>query len=119
MGSSGRHIFISSGVVSATGNYTISGGCYEHVVAQGGTAVFSVSSKTITLTGTPAFSGQFVSAEVTGTVIAYLATFSGSATGKRYNVTTNAVINTYGGGATYFPGNVNGTVDATTYGVYA
>lgn len=36
-------------------------------------------------------------------------TFSGAATGKRYDVATNGVINTNGGGASYFPGNVSGT----------
>jgi hypothetical protein len=117
MGSSGRHIFIGSGTVNVSENYTISGGCYEHALIQGGASIYSASSKTITLTGTPAFSGQFISAEVTGTAIAYLVAFSGSGTGKRYSVTANGVINTYGGGASYFPGNVSGTT--ATGGQYA
>jgi hypothetical protein len=42
-------------------------------------------------------------------VAAALCTFTGAATGKRYDVTENGVISTAGGGANYFPGNAAGT----------
>jgi hypothetical protein len=39
-------------------------------------------------------------------------TFSGSATGKRYDGSANGVLNSYGAGSasSYFPGNANGTM---------
>ncbi len=117
MTTSGRHILIGAGTANVLANYTISGGCFEHVLVQGGISVFQGAVKTITLTGTPNFAGQFISANTTGTVIAYLLTFSGSATGKRYDVNSNGVVNTYGGGANYFPGSVAGTT--STGGQYA
>lgn len=67
------------------------------------------SDRTVTLTGTPAFSQSYVFADDTSLIRATSMTFSGSATGKRYDVATNGVINTNGGGATYFPGSVAGT----------
>ena len=50
-------------------------------------------------------------------ISAYSITFSGSATGQRYNASQNSVINTYGGGASYFPGNAAGAT--ATGGQYA
>jgi hypothetical protein len=42
-------------------------------------------------------------------------TFSGSATGKRYDVSKVSLIDSGGG---TLPGNVAGTADATTGGIY-
>jgi hypothetical protein len=71
---------------------------------------------TITLTGTPAFSGSFA---LTQGGLAYIGmsniSFSGSATGQRYGVQYYSWINTYGGGANFFPGNSAGVVGAGTY----
>ncbi|MBE9239687.1 hypothetical protein [Synechocystis salina] len=117
MGTSARHIMITNGTVNVINNYTISGGAFEHILSQGGVSVYQALSKVITITNTPFFSGQFISANTTGSVIAYLVNFSGSATGKRYDVATNGVINTYGGGVSYFPGNTSGT--EATGGRYA
>ena len=63
---------------------------------------------TVSLTGTPAFF-RFANAQTLGVIEATLATFSGSATGVRYNVVNNAVISTNGGGANFFPGNSAGS----------
>lgn len=71
--------------------------------------LISIPSSTLTLTGTPAWGSSFVSNQG-GQVSLYGVTFSGSSTGRRYDVSVNGVINTFGAGSasTYFPGNVNG-----------
>lgn len=105
----GTHIIIGVGCISqATGNYTINGNAVGHIGAYDAGQI-RVQSVTVTLTGTPAFSGQFAAAGRCGTMLANSVTFSGSATGKRYDVSLNAVMFTSGGGANYFPGNSAGT----------
>lgn len=103
----GAHIFFATGgSVSAFGNYSIVGGALAHWSGyQCGR--LSVTGFTITLTGTPAFSGQFAS--LTGCCYGYAAsnTYSGSATGTRYSVTQLSNLET--GGAT-LPGSVAGSV---------
>lgn len=103
------------GTITATGNYTISSGCYAHIVAVSG--VCRIQNKTITLTGTPAFSGFFVEISYTGASFLNGNTYSGSATGARYNVIMNGVCYVAGGGASYLPGNAAGTT--ATGGQYA
>lgn len=98
-------------LVEGEGNYTISGGAPQHVRAIAG--VFRLpDAPTVTLTGTPAFSSAFVSAERTGVIIALATTFSGSATGVRYNAALNGAIAVGGSGGSYFPGNSAGTTTA-------
>lgn len=92
--------------ITATGAYSISAAAQYHMIANG---VIDVSTQTVTITGTPAFSGAYASANRSGTIIAYGMTFSGTATGSRYAANGNGVIDTVGGGATYFPGNAVGT----------
>lgn len=100
---------------SSSTSYSITGGAARHyfVSAPGGYLLYQ--SGTITLTGTPAFTifaqGNAVSR------LYHAGTFSGSATGQRYNASENASINTGGGGANYFPGNSAGAV--STGGLYA
>lgn len=98
------------------GNYTISGGAAAHISARAFGGI-TIQSKTITLTGTPAFSTAFAECRYTGVMFANGNTFSGSATGSRYLVDLNGVIQTVGGGANYFPGNAAGS--AATGGQYA
>ncbi|WP_284736115.1 hypothetical protein, partial [Dongia deserti] len=69
----------------------------------------SGSGQTITLVGTPNFSGAFVQAQDLAYVAFTSITWSGSATGTRYNGSGNSIIQTAGGGATYLPGNAAGT----------
>lgn len=97
-----------AGTIVGTGNFTVSGAAARSISA-GFSASISIQNVTITITGTPAFSVAFAEAVYTGTLIATSITFSGSATGPRYNVAANGVINTNGGGATYFPGNSGGS----------
>lgn len=109
------HLEINTGgTVNVNSGYTISGATNYHWLLNYGALV--LSSQTITITGTPAWGVSFIDATNGSGATVFSATFSGSATGKRYNSTLNAVINTFGGGANYFPGNVAGT--ATT-GLYA
>ena len=101
--------------ISPIGNYTISGGASYHYYVDVGIIAGNGNAVTVTITGTPAFSGSFALAINLG-LIAPSYTFSGSATGVRYLVTSNAVINTAGAGANYFPGNSAGS--ASTGGQY-
>ena len=93
----------------AIGAYSISGASGAHInVGTGASA--QIALHTITLTGTPAFSGAFAKAFDAGTLNISGCTFTGSATGPRYSATGNGVIDTAGAGATYLPGNAGGSV---------
>lgn len=106
----------SSAYLSAAANYTVSGSAIAHYAAYD-LCHIRAQSITVTVSGTPAFSGAFASAGRLGNIVATSITFSGSATGKRYDSTMNAVINSGGGGASYFPGGTSGTT--ATGGLYA
>lgn len=62
-----------------------------------------------TLVGTPAFSTAFITAQALAYARCVLPTFTGAATGKRYNLNTNAVINVNSAGENFLPGDVAGT----------
>jgi len=96
------------GRILASGNYSIDGGAGNHWSAVGN-GIIRVQAKTITLTGTPAFSLAFANADLSSTLLVNGNTFSGSATGARYSATNNAVISSGGAGATYLPGNAAGS----------
>lgn len=104
------HIVVQSDGQINTGaqNYTISGGAAYHYLFQSGGQITDVVN-TVTLSGTPAFSVAFALGQTTAVLTALGQTFSGSATGKRFDVTGNAVINNNGAGSSYFPGSVAGT----------
>lgn len=103
-------------LVEASGNYKISGAAPWHCSGFTGGAV-TIQVRTVTITGTPAFSYTFALAQTGGIVTLYNNTYSGAATGPRYNAATNAVINTGGGGATALPGDTAGST--ATGGQYA
>ncbi len=113
------HVVAQNGaVVTMDGNCAISGGADAHFnLAING--VIRSGSRTITITGTPAFSTAFVKLTNLCVIRANSMTFSGAATGVRYSVDTSSSIYTGGGGASYFPGNSAGTADAATYGSYS
>ena len=92
-----------------SGSYTISGNAPHHWQSQNAGSLIYVPGGTITLTGTPVFSGSFAECDSVAEISAIGITFSGSATGVRYSVSANAVINTNGAGATYLPGNSSGS----------
>lgn len=101
-----------NGVVTASSDYRISGGGARHVQCEAGGRCF-LAGRTVTLSGTPAFSA-FMTAARGASIDARVMTFAGSATGTRYIVATNAVIDTgSSGNPTYFPGNSAGASDAS------
>jgi hypothetical protein len=98
-----------------TQDYTVSGGARRHLALSG--AVFaSGSNRTITLTGTPAFTEFCLVADGAAVSLWNLA-IAGAATGKRYAATTAGVINLFGKPAAFLPGDVAGTT--ASGGVYA
>ena len=101
------------------GAYAISGGATVHWYAQlSGQISAQIGART--LTGTPAFSNTFAQALNLGSIIVQ-STFSGSATGKRYNAATGGLIETYGAGTSFLPGNSAGTgtnMGTSPYGTY-
>ena len=112
-----HHILAQYGGASvvAISNYTITGGAIAHVEVASG--IVYLQSRTVTLTGTPAFSFVFANAWRCGVLIADFMTFSGAATGTRYAATVNGVIVVSGGGSNYFPGSSAGST--ATGGQYA
>lgn len=103
------HVLASGGQITATGNYTISGGASRHWIASGPGARIVCSGKTITITGTPNFTTAFAMAEELGQVRPTANTFSGAATGSRYNATSLGLIQTNGAGVNALPGNSAGS----------
>ncbi|MDC9825684.1 hypothetical protein PRN20_18270 [Devosia sp. ZB163] len=99
----------SLGNLYAYQNYTISGGAKRHWYI-GALSNGTLRGRTITLTGTPAFSVAFCQAINGGYASVYSNTFVGSATGVRYSATQNGVIDTNGGGASYLPGSSAGAI---------
>jgi hypothetical protein len=101
----------TNGQVRGIGNYSITGAAGYHVLQRYGSLV-DIPNITVTITGTPAFTAfhysRAANARWTGS------SFSGSATGTRYDVALNGVIDT--GGLT-LPGNVAGST--ATGGQYA
>lgn len=120
----GSHLdAVGSGVnLECTGNYAISGGAgVSHVIASRPANV-SIRSKTVTISGTPAFGVAFALAANGGVIAIDGNTFSGAATGSRYSAQNGGQIFTNGAGATYLPGNAAGTgtnYGAAPYGLYA
>jgi hypothetical protein len=84
--------------------YTISGGGATHWFSEMSGSIV-VTSSTITLTGTPAFATAFSKASHLSVQNLGGNTYSGSATGKRYDVQHNSVV---ASGVT-LPGNASGT----------
>jgi len=113
---SGRHMLLAApgAHLETSAAYTISGGAAYHMDVQYH-AFMRNDVKTITLSGTPAFSTAFCAASNGGGILASVLTFSGSATGPRYLSATSGHINTGGGGASYFPGNAAGTATTGDY----
>jgi hypothetical protein len=98
--------------------YAISGGAASYHLLSSACSKITINVSTVNITGTPAFTAAFAYATRQGFLDIEVVTFSGAATGKRYNVDMSSVIFTGAAGATYLPGNVAGTADATTYGSY-
>lgn len=96
-------------VISA--DYTISGSAVRHWFAWA--SIINCSGRTITLSGTPAFSVQFANAHLHGFINCESNTYSGSATGTRYLADGAGLI--WSNGPT-LPGDAAGST--ATSGVY-
>lgn len=94
--------------VFADGNYTINGNAAFHFFTHSH-GLIDFTGAAVTVSGNPAFSAATAYAESHGCIRATGASFSGSATGKRYDVRTNAVIDINGGGTSFFPGSTAGS----------
>lgn len=111
VGSSNYHMMATRGaVIYPQTNYALSGGAYAHMFADTGALIQNVN-KTVTLSGTFAFS-YFARAAHAATVQASGLTFAGTytVTGPRYLGQFNGVIDVAGGGASYFPGDSAGSL---------
>jgi hypothetical protein len=102
------HIYSSEGAqVYALTNYTISGAAAFHGLAVEN-GVVSIGGITITITGTPAFSGFLYGRK--GHFLVQGITFSGSATGPRFNLNLCSTVFSNGAAeASYLPGNSAGS----------
>jgi hypothetical protein len=97
------------GYIQGRSAYSIVGSATYHALSQVGSTV-DVQGVTVTLTGTPAFSGAFARSVSGSLILLGFNTFSGTATGTRYQVLTGSNVDSNGGGATYLPGNAVGSV---------
>lgn len=110
--SASSHVYANNnGDIAIASNYSITGGATIHWFADDRSRIYCVG-RTLTITGTPAFSLAFAYFTNCAVMFVNANTFTGSATGPRYVGSTNAVCNTAGGGATYLPGNSSGSVTA-------
>src|ERR1017187_2920774 len=112
---SGHTDALFSGLISFSSNYTISGSTFAHLSAHDHGSIFQFTGIVATLTGTPNFTNAFAKADALGNINATGTTFSGAATGARYNSEHNSIIHSGGGGANYFPGNSAGTAVTGLY----
>jgi hypothetical protein len=109
------HMECFAGFIEPTANYTISGAAGRHLSVEAG-GTYMGSGRTVTLSGTPAFSSAFAFTYSTGYISAQSMTWSGSATGPRYSAAANSLIYTSSGGASFFPGDSAGST--ATGGLY-
>jgi hypothetical protein len=106
------------GIINCQSNYTITGASPFHWKVVEAGFVGGIPSRTITITGTPAFSSAFLYMRNTSAImISNTATFTGSATGIRYSITLNSSCFVNGAATTYLPGNAAGSTG--TGGQYA
>jgi hypothetical protein len=115
----GPHLWAtnSGSAISLLVAYNITGGAVQHMLAQVGGYITTVATLPVTISNTPAFSGQFANASLLGLIqFSSLTTFLGTgATGARYLAASNGVINTGGQATTYLPGNASGTATTGQY----
>jgi len=98
-----------NGVIVFTSGYTIAGGALYHWSAASVASIIG-GGVVITLTGNPGFGVAFANAYSAAVITCASITFSGFATGARFNVSGNAVIATNGSSVgAYLPGSGPGT----------
>lgn len=102
----------SGSFIEISASYTISAGALIHWLANVDASIYIHAGTGITVSGTPAFSTVFAEAYDCGVINCKSVTFSGSATGTRFNAFGNGVIDTGSNSATYLPGNAVGTLSS-------
>jgi hypothetical protein len=108
-----NHVEINDhGMFTNTVATAITGGAARHIYAMNCASARVAAA--YTLTGTPAFSTAFVQAKNRSNLNLTGSSFTGSGTGKRYDVTGIAVVATAG---LTLPGNVGGTT--SNGGIYS
>lgn len=96
--------------ITAAGNYSISGGAASHVYAANNGFV-NLAGRTVTVSGSPAWSSSFVDINRGAVLQAQSMTFSGTAsTGQRYFIWANGVVYINSVSTTYFPGSIAGVI---------
>ena len=117
LGACGYHILMNAQATALNhASYSITGGANAHIFLLAGGQYIQAAATTCTVTGTPAFGQAFAIARQVSVGAFAGVTYSGAATGTRYDVNKNAVLDTNGGGATFFPGDAAGS--AATGGQY-
>jgi len=96
----------SNGVITTQANYSIVAGAACHAKATTGGSIWD-GLITTTITGTPNFTDAYFIAEAGGVIVPYGATFSGSATGRRFRINRGGSILAMPS-FTYPPGDVDG-----------
>jgi hypothetical protein len=95
-------------------SYIIAGAAPIHIYASGG--YIATADATISIAGTPNFSYAFAYAAGGASQLdAWGSTYTGAATGVRYNGSRSASIVTQGGGPNYFPGDQPGVLSGGAY----
>lgn len=100
------------GFITAKGNYTITGGNLSHMhVTSAGSEITVDEFVTVTLTGTPNFSGYFLG--INNGMFYGKGTYVGAATGMKFLLHHGGVaVPPVGADETYLPGSVAGVVQA-------
>lgn len=102
----------TAGSILFTSSWNTTGGAFASLGAQSG-GVIDISSRSTTVTNTPAWASAYCSISLNALLIANAYTFSGAATGSRYSASTGGGVFTASGPtAAYFPGNAAGTATA-------
>lgn len=86
---------LSNAIISANANYTITGGAQNHLLIGSGSSL-TYSNRTITITGSPNFSGAFINLLQTGLCVLFNTTWSGAiGTGTRFSISGGSVLDTF------------------------
>lgn len=104
-----------SGVLTCSAGFTITANS-QYVFRSVDSGILSVGGSGVIAAGTRTFTATVQASDLSRLTFQNL-TWTGTITGKRYEVALNGLIQTYGGGASFFPGSVAGTT--ATGGQYA
>lgn len=110
------HISLQNAECEVVGDIEITGDADRHI-ALDHKAVFRMEGQTLTLTGAPDFPTAFIEAN-NGSAASFDGnSFSGTASGPRYDISVLSSVNTYGAGVSHLPGGSAGST--SDGGIYA